>query len=155
MIKSFEFKPYEGIGELKLSSPRSEIKKLLSQYNLKYNEEDTRVTYEGHLTICVEHAMFIYFDQNDCVNSIELCMRQNTTEADFDIIFENKRLFKQNHFELYKILKQRDEDLKEEATGLVSLKLGIGTWCGLGYFEEPLLHPETIFIFTKGSYDDI
>ncbi|UDQ98815.1 hypothetical protein AAEX28_01695 [Lentisphaerota bacterium WC36G] len=155
MIKSFEFKPYEGIGELKLGSSRDEIKNILNKYQLNYKEADIRVEHQGHLTICVGYNMFIHFDQNDSVNFIELGMDQNTTEADFDIIFENKRLFKQNHFELYKILKKNDEDLVEEATGLTSFKLGIGTWCGLGYFEEPLLHPESIFVFTKGYYDDI
>ena len=140
---TFDIKPYEYIGDIKLGMERSEVRKKLGVDYESFKRDSTDIYPCDHFSSL---KVFIYYKDPGIVEAMEFYPPAN-------LIFEGLKLFDLSYIELKEWLLRKDPELEiEEDFSLTSYLLGIGVYAP-NADEYPNLPAESIIVFEKNYYE--
>lgn len=130
--------PYEGIGDLKLNTDRSDVRNFFGNKYSEFKKAKTSENTTDDFGFC--HA---YYDNEDKLEAVEFFNDEN-----IDIIYNDESLFKISYSRLKEIL--NNSKLEIEKCGFIDYHNGISGYTSSNDENESV---ETILIFRNGYYD--
>ena len=142
----FEFFPYIGIGDIRLTAKIKEVETSLKMEADKRKQEwEGTISYTGYFE--PYDMMVSWTDEEEGLDVIEFFADPEEAVA---LNFNGQDLRALSYEELLVEFRKYDEEVIEGVTGIYSLKLGIGA--GMPASDDEKL-PESLILFRKGYYD--
>ncbi|SDO05116.1 hypothetical protein SAMN04487897_107197 [Paenibacillus sp. yr247] len=137
----FKINPYIGAGRVLLGMTPNEVQEALGAYPKKkfrkFKDDDFETdSYEW---------CYVYYKEPGICEAIEF-------HAPSSVTFNEQNLLGRPYAEVRDILKQYDDTLQFEESGLTSIRFGFGLYAPFAG-DEPSEPVEGVIVFEKGYYD--
>ena len=129
-----DFVPYEGAGQIKLGSPRTETRKTFGAFKEFRKTKGSKNTSDDFF------CCHVFYNDQDQVEAIEFF-----DEAEF--LFKEQNLFLFAFAELVSFLKNNSVNFSEDDSGLRSDAIGLSA------YSPDKQRIETILVYRQGYYD--
>jgi hypothetical protein len=133
--------PYVGVGKIEFGMTKENVTEIINSKLKRCQELTFGPGYKETYEFC-----HIYYDKKGHCEAIEFFEPANP-------LFFGERLMSQPFSQVRQLIKDSDELIRVDETGLTSFKFGIGVYVPFWDDDEEDTQVEGVIVFKKGYYD--